>query len=186
MIDIDNYRERLMAGSEASQSPEAETMRTQIAKLLERAIVESTGGVSTSLCAARDRRPERRGDSGCIANPDRHRENSAAALTPYTAARTRSGNPRRTARHIPLRWTRLRCVNRARTREISVRPGPRNCERRVMSRQAVSAVSIVLLLVVVGALIAREKCRLGTVHWNICTELGFSTVGGPFPEPPSP
>ena len=55
-----------------------------------------------------------------------------------------------------------------------------------MSRQAVSAVSIVLLLVVVGALIAREKCRLGTVHWNICTELGFPTVGGPFPEPPSP
>ena len=38
VIDIDDYRERLMAGSEASQSPEAETMRTQIAKLLERAI----------------------------------------------------------------------------------------------------------------------------------------------------
>jgi RNA polymerase sigma-70 factor, ECF subfamily len=38
VIDIDNYRERLMAGSETSQSPEAETMRTQIAKLLERAI----------------------------------------------------------------------------------------------------------------------------------------------------
>jgi RNA polymerase sigma-70 factor, ECF subfamily len=38
VIDIDDYRERLMAGSETSQSPEAETMRTQIAKLLERAI----------------------------------------------------------------------------------------------------------------------------------------------------
>jgi RNA polymerase sigma-70 factor (ECF subfamily) len=38
VIDIDDYRERLMAGSEASQSPEAETMRKQIAKLLERAI----------------------------------------------------------------------------------------------------------------------------------------------------
>ena len=55
-----------------------------------------------------------------------------------------------------------------------------------MSRQAVSAVSIILLLVVVGALIAREKCRLGAVHWHVCMELGFSTVGGPFPEPPSP
>jgi hypothetical protein len=55
-----------------------------------------------------------------------------------------------------------------------------------MSRQAVVAVSIVLLLIVIGAMMAREKCRLGAVHWNICTELGFSTVGGPFPEPPSP
>jgi RNA polymerase sigma-70 factor (ECF subfamily) len=34
VIDIDDYQERLMARSEASQSPEAETMRTQIAKLL--------------------------------------------------------------------------------------------------------------------------------------------------------
>ena len=38
VIDIDDYRERLMAGSQTSQSPEAETMRTQIAKLLKRAI----------------------------------------------------------------------------------------------------------------------------------------------------
>ena len=55
-----------------------------------------------------------------------------------------------------------------------------------MSRQAVSAVSIILLVVLVGALLAREKCRLGAVHWHVCMELGFSTVGGPFPEPPSP
>ncbi len=38
VTDIDDYRERLMAGTETSQSPEAETMRTQIAKLLEHAI----------------------------------------------------------------------------------------------------------------------------------------------------
>jgi len=38
VTDIDDYRERLMAGSQRSQSPEAETMRTQIAKLLERAV----------------------------------------------------------------------------------------------------------------------------------------------------
>jgi RNA polymerase sigma-70 factor, ECF subfamily len=38
VIDIDDYRERLMAGLETSQSPEAETMRAQIAKLLERAV----------------------------------------------------------------------------------------------------------------------------------------------------
>jgi RNA polymerase sigma-70 factor, ECF subfamily len=38
VIDIDDYRERLMAGSEISRSPEAETMRTQIAKMLERAV----------------------------------------------------------------------------------------------------------------------------------------------------
>lgn len=38
VIDIDDYRESFMAGSETPQSPEAETMRRQIAKLLERAI----------------------------------------------------------------------------------------------------------------------------------------------------
>lgn len=38
VIDIDDYRESFMAGSEMPQSPEAETMRRQIAKLLERAI----------------------------------------------------------------------------------------------------------------------------------------------------
>ena len=55
-----------------------------------------------------------------------------------------------------------------------------------MSRQSIGAVSIVLLLVVIGAFIAREKCRLGAVHWNICTEFGFEPVGGPFPEAPRP
>ena len=90
VIDIDDYRERLMAGSEVSQSPEAETMRTQIAKLLERAISNLPGGVSASLCAARDRRAERRGDSGSIADSGRHSENAAAALTAYLATGTRS------------------------------------------------------------------------------------------------
>jgi RNA polymerase sigma-70 factor, ECF subfamily len=37
VTDIDDYREKLMGGS-VTQSPEAETMRKQIAKLLERAI----------------------------------------------------------------------------------------------------------------------------------------------------
>jgi hypothetical protein len=55
-----------------------------------------------------------------------------------------------------------------------------------MSGQAVGAISIVLLLLVVGTLIAREKCRPGAVHWNICSELGFAPVGGPFSEPPTP
>jgi RNA polymerase sigma-70 factor, ECF subfamily len=38
VIDIDDHRERLMAGSGTSQSPEGEAMRKQIAKLLERAV----------------------------------------------------------------------------------------------------------------------------------------------------
>ena len=36
-----------------------------------------------------------------------------------------------------------------------------------MPRRSVGAVSIVLFLVVTGAFINREKCRLGTVHWYI-------------------
>ena len=38
VTDIDDYRERLMEGSERPPSPEAETMRTQVARVLERAI----------------------------------------------------------------------------------------------------------------------------------------------------
>ena len=38
VADIDDYRERLMEGSERAPSPEAETMRGQVAKMLERAI----------------------------------------------------------------------------------------------------------------------------------------------------
>ena len=38
ITDIDEFRERLMAGSETTRSPEAETMRTQIGKLLECAV----------------------------------------------------------------------------------------------------------------------------------------------------
>jgi hypothetical protein len=55
-----------------------------------------------------------------------------------------------------------------------------------MSRHSVVAVSIVLLLVVVGAMIAREKCGLAAVHWKVCEQLGFRTVGGPFPVSPMP
>jgi RNA polymerase sigma-70 factor (ECF subfamily) len=38
VTDIEDYRESLMGGSETSQSPEAETVRRQIGKVLERAI----------------------------------------------------------------------------------------------------------------------------------------------------
>lgn len=38
VTSIDDYREKLLSGSDTSRSPEAETMRKQIAKLLERAI----------------------------------------------------------------------------------------------------------------------------------------------------
>jgi len=38
VTDIDDYRERLMEGSQRPPSPEAETMRGQVAKVLERAI----------------------------------------------------------------------------------------------------------------------------------------------------
>jgi len=38
VADIDDYRERVMEGSERPPSPEAETMRGQVAKVLERAI----------------------------------------------------------------------------------------------------------------------------------------------------
>jgi RNA polymerase sigma-70 factor, ECF subfamily len=38
VVDIDTYRERLMASTDATESPEADVMRRQMEKLLERAI----------------------------------------------------------------------------------------------------------------------------------------------------
>ena len=86
VIDMGDCREKLMAGSDTPHSPEAQTMRMQIAKLLERAVANLPEGVAASLCTARDRRPERRGDSGSIADSDRNSENAAATLSAQTAA----------------------------------------------------------------------------------------------------
>ena len=174
-----------MAGSEVSQSPEAETMRTQIAKLLERAISNLPEAFRPVFVL--------REIEGLSVE-----ETAEALQIPAGTVKTRLLRSRRILQREldPEIREALRDTFPFAGRDCDVltervlanfcQARPRNCERRVMSRQAVSGVSIVLLLVVVGALIAREKCRLGAVHWHICTELGFSTVGGPFPEPTSP
>ena len=90
VIDIDDYRESFMAGSEMPQSPEAETMRRQIAKLLERAIAKSARDIPAGLRASRDRRFERRGDGGSLADSEGDGENPPAALPAPAAAGARS------------------------------------------------------------------------------------------------
>jgi hypothetical protein len=55
-----------------------------------------------------------------------------------------------------------------------------------MTRGVVFAVSIILVRALIGATIAREKCRLADVHWKVCSWMGMPAVGGPFPEPPVP
>jgi hypothetical protein len=52
-----------------------------------------------------------------------------------------------------------------------------------MARNAVVGISIVLLVAMTIGLLVREKCRLGDVHWSICTMMGMPTVGAPFPAP---
>ena len=52
-----------------------------------------------------------------------------------------------------------------------------------MKRNSVVGVAIILLVVFSGAMIARERCRLGYLHWEICNWMGMSRVGGSFPKP---
>jgi hypothetical protein len=56
----------------------------------------------------------------------------------------------------------------------------------MVARDVVVGISIVLLFVMMTGLYAREKCRLGYVHWSICTMMGMPTVGVPFPAPEGP
>lgn len=43
----------------------------------------------------------------------------------------------------------------------------------------VSAIAVLLCLMVVAMVVAREKCRLGNVRWNICAWMGIPHAGGP-------
>jgi hypothetical protein len=52
-----------------------------------------------------------------------------------------------------------------------------------LGRNAVGAVAILLCILVLGAFIIREKCRLGDVHWPVCGWMGIPHAGGPFPTP---
>jgi len=45
-------------------------------------------------------------------------------------------------------------------------------ERSVANRR-------ILVFVMMIGLYAREKCRLGCVHWSICTMMGMPIVGVP-------
>ena len=51
-------------------------------------------------------------------------------------------------------------------------------------KNAVVGIAIILPVALSGALIARERYRLGNLHWEICNWMGMPAVGGPFPAPP--
>ena len=53
-----------------------------------------------------------------------------------------------------------------------------------MRENAIVAIAIILCVLVVGAIIAREKCRLGSLHWQACSWVQIGTVHiGPITEP---
>ena len=52
-----------------------------------------------------------------------------------------------------------------------------------MGRNAIGAVAILLCMLVVGAIVFRERCRLGDVRWQVCNWIGMPHVGGPLPAP---
>lgn len=52
-----------------------------------------------------------------------------------------------------------------------------------MGRNAIGALAILLCMFVVGAIVVRERCRLGDVRWQVCGWIGMPHVGGPFPAP---
>jgi hypothetical protein len=47
----------------------------------------------------------------------------------------------------------------------------------------VTALAMVLCLIVVGAIVLRERCRLGEARLSICGWMGLPPIGGPFPYP---
>jgi hypothetical protein len=47
----------------------------------------------------------------------------------------------------------------------------------------VAALAILLCLIVVGAIVLREQCRLGDARLSICDWMGVPHMGGPFPSP---
>ena len=50
-----------------------------------------------------------------------------------------------------------------------------------MRRGAITATAILLCLLVVGALMIHERCRLGNVNWQVCSWMNIPHAGGPFP-----
>ena len=56
---------------------------------------------------------------------------------------------------------------------------------QVMRRNAVGAVALLLCTLVVGAILFRERCRLGDVRWRVCNLMGIPHAGGPFTAPPN-
>ena len=56
----------------------------------------------------------------------------------------------------------------------------------MVARDIVVGISIVLLVVMMTGLYAKEKCRVGSVHWSICTMMAMPTIGVPFPAPEGP
>ena len=52
-----------------------------------------------------------------------------------------------------------------------------------MGRNAIGAVAILLCTLIVGAIVFREKCRLGDVRWQVCNWIGIPHVGASLPAP---
>ena len=52
-----------------------------------------------------------------------------------------------------------------------------------MGRNAIGAVAILLCMLVVEAIVVRERCRLTDVRWQVCNWIGMPHVGGPLPAP---
>lgn len=48
---------------------------------------------------------------------------------------------------------------------------------------SVAALAILLCLIVVGAMVLHEHCRLGDARLSICDWMGVPHVGGPLPAP---
>jgi hypothetical protein len=52
-----------------------------------------------------------------------------------------------------------------------------------MRENIVVATAILLCILVVGAIVVREKCRLGSLHWQACSWVQSETVHvGPITE----
>ena len=115
---IDEYREKLMAGSDRALSPEADVARSQIAKLLEAAVADLAGSVQASPHASRrgwsKRRRDCRGPSDFAADS----QDASSACATAAASHSRTELARCIERRLPVRWCRLRRSDGTRVGEI--------------------------------------------------------------------
>jgi RNA polymerase sigma factor (sigma-70 family) len=112
---MEEYREKLISGSDGVMSPEADVARSQIAKLLEAAVADLPEAFRLVLMLRWSQcRRDRRGPSDFAAD----RQDASLACAETAASHSRPELARCFERGLPVRWCGLRRTDRKRVGKI--------------------------------------------------------------------